>query len=215
MLSTFSSMTFRKADRFKLTGGLAGGIRSCVAPVRRSACSGEALEDLARALYEKAWSTGDIDVLDKIMAEDHDQRDMVWQPKRHGGGRERMKRGIGTFRKYYDDLTFNVERVACDVSSQTVMVEWLASGTPAQGGPTEKFGGVSVLEIDHDMIARTRAYRQAPKEEAAMIQGQKQSVKQSQWMSCGAAGPQYRSILIRLSSQGRTARVHRGRDVTS
>ena len=49
-------------------------------------------------LYEEVWSRGRVLVLDSIMAEDHQQLDMVWQPQRVGEGRRLLKRGILAYR---------------------------------------------------------------------------------------------------------------------
>jgi hypothetical protein len=56
-------------------------------------------------LYEAAWSSGDIRLLDAIMEEDHRQLDVVWQPGDGGsGGRRRLKRGILAYRAAYPDI---------------------------------------------------------------------------------------------------------------
>lgn len=56
--------------------------------------------------YSDAWSNGRVLVLNDIMAEGHEQHDVVWQPLRVGAGRRAMKRGILAYRAAYPDLNF-------------------------------------------------------------------------------------------------------------
>jgi hypothetical protein len=58
----------------------------------------------ARELYEAVWSEGRVRRLDAIMAEGHRQIDVVWQPDRRDGGRDRLKRGVLAYRLAYPDL---------------------------------------------------------------------------------------------------------------
>ncbi|GFR49366.1 hypothetical protein Agub_g11392, partial [Astrephomene gubernaculifera] len=72
----------------------------------------EAREEIAleraRAYYQDVWSEGRVLRLNAIMAEDHQQHDMIWQPHRVGAGRRAMKRGIIAYRRAYPDLVFQV-----------------------------------------------------------------------------------------------------------
>lgn len=110
-------------------------------------------------LYEEVWSTGDVARLDRIMTEDHDQLDVIWQPDRGGGGRTRMAEGITAFRRYIPDLQFTVQNMLADTDAQQCVVEWQAAGTqlkPAQVGSEPDatgegepvaFRGISVLQV--------------------------------------------------------------------
>lgn len=76
----------------------------------------------ARRLYEEAWSQGNIRALNAIMAEDHAQCDVIWQPQ-PGIGRDRMKRGILAYRKAYPDVKFTVLSAA-PAPGHRVFVHW-------------------------------------------------------------------------------------------
>jgi predicted ester cyclase len=123
-------------------------------------------------MYQRVWSQGETALLDQIMAEDHDQRDMIWQPTRFGGGRERMQRGISVYRKAYPDLIFEVAHISADEDKQRVVVEWTFQGTQAgnldtsePAAKTERFSGVSILDIQDGKIKQSRVYRGVPTRE--------------------------------------------------
>lgn len=54
-------------------------------------------------LYEEVWSNGRVLLLSSLMAEDHEQHDVVWQ-QQPGVGRKRMVRGILAYRQAYPDI---------------------------------------------------------------------------------------------------------------
>ncbi|KAF5835995.1 hypothetical protein DUNSADRAFT_6564 [Dunaliella salina] len=73
------------------------------------------LVDKAVALYEEVWTKGRVLMLDSIMAEDHIQADMVWQPERRAsGGRRGIKRGILAYR-YEKQVLDGVRDPSCQV----------------------------------------------------------------------------------------------------
>lgn len=127
------------------------------------------------------WSTGNVQELDAIMARDHCQIDMVWQPDNEGGGRERMASGITAYRKLYPDLQFTVTACAANADAQTCFVEWRAAGSTSdlEGNSSEdvshtSFCGVSVLTVADGLIAESRVYRAAPEGERALFAQQAQ-----------------------------------------
>lgn len=125
----------------------------------------------ARDYYEDIWTTGRVISLDAIMAEDHEHRDVVWQPERVGQGLRQMKRGILAFRASYPDLAFTVQSMAA--SENEVFVSWEASGTntgrihdQAPTGETVKMKGITRLQFDdNSLIKKSYVFRQAPLEE--------------------------------------------------
>lgn len=121
-------------------------------------------------LYEDVWSTGNVALLDIIMAEDHVQCDQLWQPEKTDGGRERMQKGIAGYRRFAPGLTFTVQRVAVDEAAQMVTVEWTnESEEPAAGSAR----GASVLSVRDGQIAESRVYRsQSAGEEASRLKRQ-------------------------------------------
>lgn len=120
-------------------------------------------------LYEEAWSKGNVDVLDEVMAEGHIQRDMIWSGA-SSEGRAAMQKGITGVRTAYPDLTFTINTLISDADQGVCMVEWSAEGTfsksavkdgDSASAEKELFGGVSALSIVNNQIAETRVYRQA------------------------------------------------------
>jgi hypothetical protein len=109
--------------------------------------------DAATSLYTRAWSRGEIKLLDVIMAPDHVQNDAIWQPEGRSSppttaananaatsdrraatsGRDRMKRGILAYRIAYPDVRFEVLDAAAAPTDQPnlwrVFVHWRAAGT--------------------------------------------------------------------------------------
>jgi hypothetical protein len=67
-------------------------------PAKRSGRPLPAAAPRRPQLYASVWSQGNVHELDTIMAADHSQRDMIWQPDRVGGGRERMQASGGVGR---------------------------------------------------------------------------------------------------------------------
>ena len=145
--------------------------------------------DAATALYARAWSQGDVGLLDAIMAPDHVQNDAVWQPAaadagaQSNQGRERMRRGIAGYRRAYPDVRFEVLEAAAVRAPGPrlwrVFVHWRAAGTnlgPIRNQPPTgkraEFGGVTVATVLVDsalsaQLLRSDVYRQAPADEAA------------------------------------------------
>jgi hypothetical protein len=110
-------------------------------------------------------------LLDALMAEGHSQRDMLWQPGREGGGRERMATGISAYRSHYPCLRFRVLAVMPDAAAQRCAVEWSACGAPETDASSAddcsleeegSFCGVTVLQFHGGQIVESRVYRQAP-----------------------------------------------------
>mmetsp|Transcript_2312 Transcript_2312/g.5212 ORF Transcript_2312/g.5212 Transcript_2312/m.5212 type:complete len:288 (+) Transcript_2312:75-938(+) len=96
---------------FHLNSTRREGGRCLVRAASQGSSPGRAQElvDKAVALYEEVWTKGRVLMLDSIMAEDHIQADMVWQPdRRASGGRRGMKRGILAYRGAYPDIRFKV-----------------------------------------------------------------------------------------------------------
>lgn len=126
--------------------------------------------------YERVWGAGELELLETLMAADHDQRDVVWQPDTSGGGRERMAEGIAAWRRRCPGLAFRVHSAMPDAAGQRVAVEWEAtggadvdasSGSDGSGGSgvpdNGTFCGATVLQFDAaGAIAQSRVYRQAP-----------------------------------------------------
>jgi hypothetical protein len=105
-------------------------------------------------------------LLDDIMAEDHSQRDMVWQPDNTGGGRERMAKGITAYRQMIPDLAFKLVGLSGDEATQRCFVEFEASGTEVAqeaGEPRRtQFAGASILQVRlHVPISYWRSCMQA------------------------------------------------------
>ncbi|KAI8463000.1 MAG: hypothetical protein J3K34DRAFT_159854 [Monoraphidium minutum] len=134
----------------------------------------ELLASRARQLYEVAWSEGRVRLLDEIMAEEHRQIDVIWQPDNTGGGRRRLKRGILAYRAAYPDIKFTVEDVAVAEGSNKAFVSWSAAGTnlgPIREQPPSgrrvAFKGVTLVTFDAEgLIQECAVYRQAPEDEA-------------------------------------------------
>lgn len=134
--------------------------------------------------YSDAWSNGRVLVLNDIMAEGHEQHDVVWQPLRVGAGRRAMKRGILAYRAAYPDLNFRVKDCAASHTRRAVFVWWDASGTntgPVRDQPPSHqrttFSGITALQFDSDCrIQSSHVYRQAPADEAAYFQTSGQPV---------------------------------------
>ena len=125
------------------------------------------------------WSTGNVSELSNIMADDHNQVDIVWSPDNTGGGRERMQKGIAAYRSMCAELTFTVRTVLPDETHQRCVVEWQAQGISNAGGKGDadaegaqfSFGGVSILEVNSSgQISESRVYRGAPEGERAMFE---------------------------------------------
>lgn len=106
------------------------------------------------ALYERAWSLGEVSILDRVMAPDHVQNDAVWQPQPQpqpqqraasppltndaksaepaaAAGRDRMKKGINAYRTAFPDVRFEVLDAAATPAGALwrVLVHWRATGT--------------------------------------------------------------------------------------
>ena len=126
----------------------------------------------ATHFYERAWSLSnpkDAD-LEAYLAENHVQRDMVWQAGREAAGRASMAKGMRHLRRaVYPDLSFSVEKgavVIADAESNgcgSVLVEWTFRGTFE--GRADIARGVTVFDFDNSSpsprIARSSVYRQA------------------------------------------------------
>ncbi|GIL52446.1 hypothetical protein Vafri_8319 [Volvox africanus] len=123
----------------------------------------------ARAYYEDVWSQGRLLKLNKIMAEAHEQHDMVWQRNRAGLGRKTMMRGIVAYRSAYPDLVFRVQDITYSEQTHSVFVAWTARGTNLgfirDQPPTQEvteFSGISHLIFDDgNQIKASFVYRQA------------------------------------------------------
>lgn len=134
----------------------------------------------ARQYYEEVWSQGRVLLLNTIMAESHQQHDVVWQPGRVGQGRRAMKRGILAYRAAYPDLVFTVTDASYSEDSNCVYVSWSAQGTnlgPIRGQPpthqVTAFSGISRLQFDEaGHIAASYVFRQSPADEARYFLGQ-------------------------------------------
>ncbi|GLC40836.1 hypothetical protein PLESTF_001042900 [Pleodorina starrii] len=128
----------------------------------------------ARAYYEDVWSKGLVLKLNSLMAEAHEQHDMVWQPKRVATGRSAMMTGIVAYRSAYPDLVFRVQDLSYSDQSHAVFVSWTARGTnlgPIRDQPPTRqvaeFSGITQLVFDdHDQIKASFVYRQAVADEA-------------------------------------------------
>jgi hypothetical protein len=114
-------------------------------------------------LYEVAWSTGKVEVLDDVVAEQHRQRDLL-HPAASSEGRERIKQGISRFRALVS-IEFSILNICSDPDAQVCFVEWSAMyHKAAEGEEVAEDGsvvGVSVLSFEQGMIAETRVYRQS------------------------------------------------------
>ena len=130
------------------------------------------------------WSTGDVSQLDQLLAEDHSQRDMIWQPEKSGGGPERMGKGVASYRDMIPNLKFEIVTVAADEQAQRCFVEWSATGehkvadlsAGAAAKSEVKFGGTTVLQVQDGKVVESRVYRDAPKGERASFKAQATSV---------------------------------------
>lgn len=116
-------------------------------------------------LYEEAWSKGNVEVLDDVLAEGHLQRDMIWAWSA-SEGRAALQRGITAFRKAYPDLIFNIETLVVDVDQSLCIVEWTAEGTYSGSfegvnatGEPETLVGMTALKISDNQIVESRVYR--------------------------------------------------------
>ncbi|KAG2426533.1 hypothetical protein HXX76_011758 [Chlamydomonas incerta] len=117
--------------------------------------------------YEDVWSAGKVLKLNTIMAEDHQQHDMVWQPSRVGAGRSAMLRGVLAYRAAYPDLVFGVRDAAYSAEGHSVFVAWAAKGTnlgPIRDQPpthkVTEFQGVSRLQFnEQNQIAASYVFR--------------------------------------------------------
>eukprot|EP00798_Chlamydomonas_sp_ICE-L_P003711 gene3711-13779_t len=156
-----------------------GGVRRTVAC---QAADRSLMISRAKQYYEAAWSKGQVELMDEIMREDHEQRDMIWMRDRVGEGRASMQRGISAFRSAYPNLVFKVTSVATPEAGDgsegeagEVFVSWTATGTNtgpigprAPSGKTEVFSGISRLCFDSNaQITKSFVFRQAPADEAA------------------------------------------------
>ncbi|GIL79640.1 hypothetical protein Vretimale_12340 [Volvox reticuliferus] len=137
----------------------------------------------ARAYYADVWSQGRLLNLNTIMAEGHEQHDMVWQPNRVGLGRKNMKRGILAYRSAYPDLAFRVQDITYSEQTHSVFVAWTARGTNLgfirDQPPTQEvaeFAGISHLIFDdNNQIKASFVYRQASVGEARYFLGDNHS----------------------------------------
>lgn len=143
------------------------------APSSSSASDLKAMISTATQLYEEVWSSGRVTLLEGLMAEDHEQHDMVWQPTRVGLGRRSMKRGILAYRTLYPDLKFKVQDTGVGSDGSSIFVRWSAMGThlgevrghPPTGKKAE-FAGLSQLHFDQQgRIKKSWVFRQAPEDE--------------------------------------------------
>jgi len=99
-----------------------------------TAAAADANVATAKRLYEEVWSRGNVRALGQIMAPDHAQHDVCYQPA-PALGRERMVRGVLAYRAAYPDIAFAVQEAAAVESGAAVFVHWcalaLAAAAPA------------------------------------------------------------------------------------
>ncbi|BDA47973.1 hypothetical protein COCOBI_11-2300 [Coccomyxa sp. Obi] len=119
--------------------------------------------------YEEAWG-GDMQLLESLVAEDHIQRDMVWQDT-PGVGREKLLGGIQRFRSIYPDIAFRVLDASASPTNDKVFVHWTMTGTFE--GERASSSGISLLRFEDGRIAETSVYRQALPAEVILAQRSK------------------------------------------
>lgn len=125
-------------------------------------------------LYEEAWSKGNVDVLDDVLAEGHLQRDMIW-PGASSEGRAALQRGITKYRERNPDLKFTIDTLVVDVDQSLCIVEWVAQGIsgPSEevsaAGEPETLVGMTALKISDNEIVESRVYRRSSAGEMSMF----------------------------------------------
>ena len=159
---------------------LAGARAAAAAPSDRVAT--------AVRFYEEAWSRPDgASLLPDLVAEQHVQRDAVWQEGRESVGRDRLAKGMRHMRRaVYPDISFVVKHAA--ESDERVMVEWRMAGTFE--GRADTGAGVTVFEFDGaGRIAASTVYRTAlPAEVDLARRTAAGEVKQGVLLGRGEAG---------------------------
>ncbi|CAL5228911.1 g12132 [Coccomyxa viridis] len=124
----------------------------------------------AKQFYEEAWA-GKLGLMDELIAEEHAQRDMVWQEEPRLG-RDKLRKGIEYIRSIYPDIEFTVQEGSACTDSQKVFVHWRMTGTFE--GESAQTSGISLMSFDGTgLISETQVYRQALPAEVVMAQRSK------------------------------------------
>jgi steroid delta-isomerase-like uncharacterized protein len=114
---------------------------------------------LSRRVLEEAFSQGNFDVLDEVVAEDAQDHD-TQNPFRDERGPAAAKKSISIYREAFPDLTFTVEDQIAE--GDKVVSRWIAVGTndgemmgvPATGKQTT-VTGIAIDRIQDGRIVET------------------------------------------------------------
>jgi steroid delta-isomerase-like uncharacterized protein len=116
-------------------------------------------KELVKRVLEEAFSRGDVDVLEEVLADDF----VAHAPSEPGHGaetqdRERLAEEIERNREAFPDMTFTVEEIVAE--GDTVAVRWSARGTHEgelmgmePTGEAVDMRGMNFLHIENGKIA--------------------------------------------------------------
>jgi len=118
--------------------------------------------ELVRRFYEEVWNRGNVDIVDRVFADDYVRHDC--RPSQAEPGPAGQKRIAADFRRAFPDLRFDIEMIIAE--GDLVAARWTAEGTnsgpwgrqPATGRRA-RFSGVNIFRIQDGKVAEIWNHR--------------------------------------------------------
>lgn len=118
--------------------------------------------ELVRRFYEEVWNRGNVDIADRVFADDYVRHDS--RPSEAEPGPAGQKRIAADFRRAFPDLRFDVEMILAE--GDLVAARWTAEGTnsgPWGGQPATgrraRFSGVNIFRFQDGKVAEIWNHR--------------------------------------------------------